>query len=103
MKALSDEHKAKLQEGRRQARLNSKVKESLGDKRFDSKRHDLLENVSTDGPIWYRLFVSVFMRKASPRAAIKAKCGECVWLKRELISDCKATECPLWEYRPFKS
>ncbi len=40
--------------------------------------------------------------KASPRAAIKAFCTECVGWNRQEVHRCTATACPLWMYRPFR-
>lgn len=40
--------------------------------------------------------------KASPRAAIKAFCLECVGCDRAAIAGCTATCCPLFLYRPFQ-
>ena len=40
--------------------------------------------------------------KASPRAAIKAFCLECVGWNRQEVARCTATACPLWTYRPWK-
>ena len=39
--------------------------------------------------------------KASPRAAIKAHCLECVGWNRQEVQLCTGTACPLWMYRPF--
>lgn len=40
--------------------------------------------------------------KASPRAAIKAFCLECVGFDRAAITGCTADCCPLFLYRPFQ-
>ena len=40
--------------------------------------------------------------RASPRAAIKAQCMECVGWVRSEVAACTALACPLWGYRPFK-
>ena len=39
---------------------------------------------------------------ASPRAAIKAFCLQCVGYKREDVASCGALACPLHQYRPFR-
>ena len=39
--------------------------------------------------------------KASPRAAIKAQCLECVGWNRAEVICCTGWACPLWKYRPF--
>ena len=40
--------------------------------------------------------------KASPRAAIKAFCLECIGFERAEIAKCTGWGCPLWMYRPWK-
>ena len=40
--------------------------------------------------------------KASPRAAIKAFCLQCVGYVRKDITECSALACPLWAYRPYQ-
>ena len=40
--------------------------------------------------------------RASPRAAIKAFCLECVGWQRAEVTRCTAPACPLWSYRPFR-
>lgn len=40
--------------------------------------------------------------KASPRAAIKAFCMECVGWRRAQVTRCTASVCPLYAYRPFR-
>jgi hypothetical protein len=39
---------------------------------------------------------------ASPRAAIKVFCLECVGWQREDVAHCTAQACPLYAYRPFQ-
>jgi len=39
---------------------------------------------------------------ASPRAAIKSFCLECVCYIRKEITACTAVACPLWLYRPYQ-
>ena len=40
--------------------------------------------------------------KASPRMAIRAFCLQCVGYVRNDITNCTATACPLWHYRPYQ-
>ena len=40
--------------------------------------------------------------EASPRAAIKSFCLECVCWDRGEVRRCTGGECPLWLYRPFR-
>lgn len=44
-----------------------------------------------------------FAGKASPRAAIKAKCLDCAHWDRAEVADCLVVLCPLYPYRPFQS
>ncbi len=51
------------------------------------------------------LFAPLFARAAagnSRAAAIKAFCVECVGFKRADVTDCTATQCPLYPYRPYQ-
>jgi hypothetical protein len=43
-----------------------------------------------------------FSGAASPRAAIKAQCLQCVGFDRNEIKNCTGWSCPLWSYRPFQ-
>lgn len=50
-----------------------------------------------------RLLASCWDKKASPRAAIKAFCTECVGYDRLAVAGCTAYACPLWRYRPYQA
>lgn len=50
-----------------------------------------------------KLFERVWDGKASPRAAIKAQCLECVGYERAAITGCTAYACSLWHFRPYKN
>lgn len=42
------------------------------------------------------------MKKQSMRAAVNAKCLDCCcWESRE-VKKCPATDCPLYQYRPYQ-
>jgi hypothetical protein len=49
-----------------------------------------------------KLFAACWAKKASPRQAIKAQCGECQNFDREAIAGCSSPACSLYEYRPFQ-
>jgi hypothetical protein len=54
-----------------------------------------------------RIVARALAGTASPRAAIKAKCLECVGFVRADITTCTAAPgrraaCPLWPYRPYQ-
>ena len=48
-----------------------------------------------------RQFESAYTGK-SRKNAITAKCLDCCCYQQEEVRLCQATECPLWEYRPYK-
>ena len=52
---------------------------------------------------WRGLLTRAIEGKASPRAAIKAQCGECNGFDRRAIATCTADACPLHPYRPFRN
>ena len=54
-------------------------------------------------PMYRGVMVKAYEGKASPRAAIKAKCLECCSYERETIKSCTCFSCPLWLYRPYQS
>jgi hypothetical protein len=43
------------------------------------------------------------MSGQDPKAAIAAKCLDCMQWQRGRITDCPILCCPLWPYRPFTS
>jgi hypothetical protein len=51
------------------------------------------------------LFDRVAHEAAPPRAAIKAKCQECVGYEdvTESIRSCRVHRCALWAYRPYQA
>lgn len=54
-------------------------------------------------PRLYRKIVQQAIRgSASPRAAIKAQCLECVGYVRTEVILCPSLTCPLYMYRPYK-
>jgi len=52
---------------------------------------------------WRGILTKAITGKASPRAAIKAQCGECNGFDRDAIRECTADACPLHPYRPFRN
>ena len=52
---------------------------------------------------WRGILARSWSPKCSPRAAIKAQCGECQGFDREAIAGCSSTACPLFSFRPFKT
>jgi len=45
----------------------------------------------------------VFPAGRDPKAAIAAKCLDCMYWQRTRITECPIVCCPLWPYRPFTS
>jgi hypothetical protein len=52
---------------------------------------------------WRGLLTRAIQGKASPRAAIKAQCGDCNGFDRQAIATCTADACPLWKQRPYQN
>ncbi len=65
------------------------------------KREMMLRAIQSDAPSRLTVFRRAFEGR-SLRAAVTAKCLECVWLDLKAIRECAATECPLHEVRPFR-
>lgn len=70
---------------------------------------DQLTRLAARVPQRYRAMYERALRgELSPRAAIKAKCYECVCWQRfdggeDRIGRCAVTRCPLHVYRPFQN
>lgn len=73
-------------------------KESTG---FDDNRERMLAQVRADMPSAVHAFVKAYSTN-SLRAAINAHCLECCYLDRIAIRGCTATNCGLWNIRPFQ-
>ena len=68
----------------------------------DAKRNRMMQAVSEDAPSRANVFRRAYAGQASPRQAIKAHCLECCWMEQSAITECTATGCPLWNYRPYQ-
>jgi hypothetical protein len=42
------------------------------------------------------------MRKESMRAAVNSKCLDCTCWESTEVRQCPATDCPLYQYRPYQ-
>jgi hypothetical protein len=51
---------------------------------------------------WRGVLKRSWSPKCSPRAAVKAFCGECNGFDRDAIKNCTCWACPLWAFRPFQ-
>lgn len=49
------------------------------------------------------ILAKAYSGRASPRAAIKAFCLQCVGYRREDVTNCTALACPLHKYRPYQA
>ena len=66
-------------------------------------RRPMVESRAIQMPLLYRAgYLRAAAGKASPRAAIKAFCLECVGWDRKEVSLCTAPACPLYPYREGK-
>ena len=79
------------------------VQTERGNEFSDTKRGNMLRQVSEDAPSKAGLFRRVYEGRASPRLAIKVQCLQCCWLDETAIRECTATECPLWDFRPYQA
>lgn len=68
---------------------------------FDLKQQRMLQQVSEDASSKVGHFKKAY-GGSSLRAAITAKCLECVCFETSFIRDCTATGCPLWTQRPYQ-
>ena len=69
----------------------------------DPKRDRMMRQVLEDAPGKAALFRKVYSGKASPRQAMKAFCLQCCWMDEAAIRECTATECQLWDFRPYQT
>ena len=69
---------------------------------FTDRQQAVLEAVLDDRPSNYGVFARSYQGSASCRHAIKAACLQCCWMDTKAISECGATECPLWRFRPYQ-
>ena len=66
-----------------------------------SNRQRILDQVRTHCPGKVGHFVEAYKGK-SRKSAIAAHCIQCAGYEQEEVRHCPATECPLWEYRPYQ-
>src|SRR5262245_50952604 len=81
-------------------RLFGAVSSRAGDMTAATKRADFLARVVP--PSARGIVERAFVGKASPRAAIKAKCLDCCCYDRGEVVACTVVLCPLHSYRPFQ-
>jgi len=67
----------------------------------DAKQARKLQQISAASPSRLGLFRRIYSRQASPRAAIKGQCLDCMGLDEVAVRECSSTACTLWSFRPF--
>ena len=72
-------------------------------KRGEKVNEFALKRVETAPESCQGILAKAYDGEASPRAAIKAFCLQCVGYKREDVTNCQAAACPLHFYRPYQA
>ncbi len=84
----------------RSALLETGGKQAPQEPVFDLRQQRMLQQVAEDFPSKLGHFHRAY--GGSLRAAITAKCLECLWGETAGIRECKATACPLYAKRPYQ-
>jgi len=74
----------------------------MGKKPLTKQQEKFLEMVKEDRPNAVGWFRKVYEGGKSRKNAMKMACLRCVWFNREAITQCGASECPLWGFRPYQ-
>lgn len=62
-----------------------------------------IKQVKAGMPQSYRkMYMDAVRGEASPRAAIKINCLECMGFDRGEVKACESDHCPLFQYRPYQ-
>ena len=72
-------------------------------KRIQEQRRQYRASIPGAGKTSYQKKYDKAMSGRDPKAAIAAKCLDCMHWQRTRITDCPILCCPLWPYRPFTS
>jgi hypothetical protein len=70
-------------------------------KRFNEQRRRYRETIPGADKATYQKKYDKAMSGRDPKAAIAAKCLDCMHWQRRRIRECPIVCCPLWPYRPF--
>ena len=70
-------------------------------KRFNKQRRQYRETIPGTDKATYQKKYDKAMSGRDPKAAIAAKCLDCMHWQRMRIRECPIVCCPLWPYRPF--
>ncbi len=68
-----------------------------------SRQEQIAERLAQIPESQQKGYLKTSQGKASPRAAIKAFCCECMGYDRGEVTLCSDLACPLYLYRPFKT
>ncbi|MGE5294930.1 MAG: hypothetical protein ACM3VT_08875 [Solirubrobacterales bacterium] len=72
-------------------------------KKIREQRRRYRASISGPGKATYQKKYDKAMSGQDPKAAIAAKCLDCMYWQRTRITECPVSCCPLWPYRPFTS
>ena len=72
-------------------------------KKIREKRQRYRASIPGAGKTAYQRKYDKAMSGRDPKAAIAAKCLDCMYWQRTRIAECSIVCCPLWPYRPFTS
>ena len=72
-------------------------------KKTQERRRQYRAAIPGAGKTSYQKKYDQAMSGRDPKAAIAAKCLDCMHWQRTRITDCPILCCPLWPYRPFTS
>ena len=71
--------------------------------RVQERRRRYRASIPGEGKGSYQKKYDRAMSGRDPKAAIAAKCLDCMYGQRSRIAACPIVCCPLWPYRPFTS
>jgi hypothetical protein len=71
--------------------------------RVQERRRQYRASIPGEGKGSYQKKYDRAMSGRDPRAAIAAKCLDCMHWQRSRVAACPIVCCPLWPYRPFTS
>jgi hypothetical protein len=69
--------------------------------RIQERRRRYRASIPGEGKASYQKKYDRAMSGRDPKAAIAAKCLDCMYWQRSRIAECPIVCCPLWPYRPF--
>jgi hypothetical protein len=73
----------------------------MTDKALQKRRRQYRESITGPGRTSYQKKYDKAISGRDPKAAIAAKCLDCMYWQRARVKECPIVCCPLWPYRPF--